>query len=424
MAKDDDGDTIAFPESSGRREQPLSAIKAKFLARYPRVMRPPEFVYIDGEEAEYFPSPLGLKPGKLKEPPVIGYVLLDRLRLNEIMPVNELLCYRMLRHLYGPPDYAVVLDHPKEGKAYPYDWGYCVRVHDALVAELRRISHSVFLVLWGAEGSESETRKEAIVRLKQFVDDIRDALRRSKSLFHGKQERKRAASEGIPNPFAEKYAAGVELLRLAQKSDKPRDWKRWKWGEAIDYPVTGSVYLAAILFFYTALEAFEQLVRNYTLKSEYRGEDKLRQIQETPFKDRIAQLHELCDGFYTSPAPKDGELYKRLRILSRVRNEVIHGNTARDTRIYALSEDGFVFMYGPERDDEDKAWTESYVPFARELVRRRHAEYVKRLVDDVVLAIINSLREEHKPIACGFRDRPVLMKESDGRLGLLPETIR
>lgn len=416
--------TVEFPARPGDTDQTLGAIKAKFLARYPRVSRPSELVEMDDDEAKFYPVLSGFRVGKLKEPPLDGYGEVARFRLNDINPVNELLCYRILKRTYGAPDIAVASANPQEDMAHVWDWGYCVRIHDAALVEVRRISHSIFLVFWGVEESVSETRQRATASFERFIEDLKNALRRGKALFHGKGERKRASGAGVANPYAEKYAAAVELMRLAAKSDRPRDWKRWKWNVPIDFPITGSVYLAAILFFYTALEAFEQLVRSHLAQPKFRIEPGLEEMRRTPLKERIARLHDFCDGFRESPAPIGGDLYKRLRILSRVRNEVIHGNTPGDMNIFGFSEDGFVFIYSPEQDDEDKAWTKHSVPFSRGQTRRRHAEYVKKLVDEVVSATIDSLTEEHKGVVRGYRDQALLIRDSDGRVGLPPEMVR
>jgi hypothetical protein len=336
--------------------------------------------------------------------------------MNELMAVNELLCYRILKHVYGPPDIAVALVNETKGAAVPYDWSYCLRIHEGALVEVRRISHSIFLIVWGLKGSPNQIREQAAAAFNQFVDDIRDALRRGLSLFQGKFERKRALGVGVPNPCVEKYAAALELMRLAKSVDKPRDWKRFRWGETIEHPLTGSVYLAAILFFYTALEAFEQLVRDHLLKVDRRTEEALKEIKRQPLKVRIASLNKFCDGFRQCPVPKGGSLYKKLGILSRVRNEVLHGNLPADLNIYQLSEDGFIFIYAPEEDDEAKARSKEYVPFARGRVRSKHAEYVRSLVDEIISAVIDSLMPEHVEFVCAIRRDSVLGNDPNGRI--------
>ncbi len=341
--------------------------------------------------------------------------------MNDFITTNELLCYRILKHTYGAPDIAVAFLDDAEKKAVPYDWAYFLRIHEAAVVEVRRISHSIFPIVWGLEGSAKEIREEAAAAFKLFLDDISETLRRGKILFQSRSERRRSRFVGVGNPYVEKYAAALDLMRLAKNADKPRDWKRFRGGESIDHLLTGSVYLSAILFFYVALEAFEQLMRDYLLKADRRTKEGLDEIKRLSLKERIARLDEFCDGFRQSPAPKGVPLHKKLGILSRFRNEVLHGNAPADVNIYGLSEDGFVFIYAPEEDDEDKAGSKNYVPFTRGLVRRRHAEYVKSLVDEIVAAVVDSLTPEYVEIANGFRRDSVLSKNSDGRIGLAPK---
>lgn len=423
MARKVQADTIPFSPKPKDVQNMLGRIKAKFLDRYPRVERTNQVVEMAKEEATYYPPMPGYQLFKLVPPPVSGYVEVARIRLNDLVATNELLCYRILKHTYGAPDITVAsLNLEKKGYV-PLEWGYCLRIHEAALVEVLRISHSIFLVVWGREGSPKAVREQCAAAFKRFLDDISEALRRGKALSPGKSERKQAliAGAGVPNPSVEKYAAALELMRLAKTADQPRDWKRFRWGEPIDHPLTGSVYLAAIMFLYTSLEAFEQLVRDHLLKANCQTEEELEKIRKLSLKERIAKLDEFCNGFRESPAPKDGPLYKKLGMLSRVRNEALHGNIPADVNIYGLSEDGFVFMYSPEQDDEDKAWTGDYVPFTRGSVRRRHAEHVKSLVDETISAVTASMTPEYVEIGNRFRTESVLSKDPEGRIGFPPK---
>lgn len=421
MARKDQADTIAFRPKPENVQNMLGSIRAKFLDHYPRVERTSQFVEMSKEEATYYPPMPGSHPFRLETPPIAGYVEVDRIRLNDLLATNELLCYRILKHTYGNPDIAVAaLDVEKEVYA-PIDWAYCLRIHEAALVEVLRISHSIFLVVWGRGGSPKAIREQCAAAFKRFLDDISESLRRGKGLSPSKSERKQAESVAVPNPYVEKYAAALELMRLAKTADQPRDWKRFRWGELMDHPLTGSVYFAAILFLYVALEAFEQLVRDHLLKADHRTKEELDKIKRLSLKERIAKLDEFCDGFCKIPAPKNGSLFKKIGMLSRVRNEVLHGNIPADVNIYSLSEDGFVFVYSPEEDDEDKAWSKGYVPFTRGLVRRRHAEYVKSLVDETISAVIDSLTPDYVEIGSSLRRESVLRKDADGRIGFPPK---
>jgi hypothetical protein len=358
---------------------------------------------------------------KLVTPPFPGYVEVTRTRLNDLFATNELLCYRILKHAYGAPDIAVVALDVEKKAAVPVDWAYCLRIHEAALVEVLRISHSVFLVAWGREGSPKAVRERCAAAFERFLVDISEALRRGKVVLSpSKSERKQTPAVGVPNPSVEKYAAALELMQLAQNADKPEDWRRLRWDEPIEHSLTGSVYLAAILFLYTSLEAFERLVRDHLIKANCQTEEEIEKIRRLPLKERIAKLDESCNGFRESPAPKGGPLYKKLGILSRVRNEVLHGNIPADVNIYAFLQDGFVFIYSPEQDDEDKARSGDYVPFTRETVRRRHAEYVKRLVDETISAVIASMTPECAEIGNRFRTESLLIKDQNGRIGLPP----
>lgn len=423
MARKNQSDPIAFRPKSENVQNILGSIKAKFLDRYPRVERARTLVEVSKEEAAYYPTPQGYQPFRLETPPVAGYVEICRLRLNDFIATNELLCYQILKHTYGPPDIAAALLDAKKEKCVRYDWSYCLRIHEAALVEVRRISHSIFFVAWGVEGSAQGLMEQAAKAYQRFVDDISETLRQGKILFQSESERGRSRSVGVPNPYVEKYAAALELMRLAKNTDKPRDWKRFRWGESIDHPLTGSVYLSAILFFYVSLEAFEQLVREYLLKADRRTKKGRNEIKRRPLKERIARLDEFCDGFRHSPMPKGGQLYNKFGILSRVRNEVLHGNIPKDVNIYGLSEDGFVFIYNPEGDDEDKVDSRNYVPFFRGFVRRRHAEYVKGLVDEIISSIIDSLTEDYVEIGRGFRRNDMLRKDPDGGIRLPPKLL-
>ncbi len=174
----------------------LGSIKAKFLDRYPRVERANQVVEMPKEEARYYPPMPGYRLFKLVTPPVSGYVEVDRFWLD--IAANELLYYRILKHIYGGPDITeVALDAEKKGYL-PLDWAYCLRLHEAALVEVRRINCSVFHVFWEREGFLTKAiRRQCTAAFKRFLDDVSDALRRGKALSPSKAERKRAELVGV-----------------------------------------------------------------------------------------------------------------------------------------------------------------------------------------------------------------------------------
>lgn len=146
---------------------------------------------------------------ELVSPPFPDYVEVTRTRLSYLFATNELLCYRILKYAYGAPDIAVVALDVKKKAGVPCDWAYCPRIHEAALVEVLRISHSVFLVVWGRESSPRAVREECAAAFERFLYDISEALRRGKALSPSKSERKHALMVGIPNPSVEKYAAAL-----------------------------------------------------------------------------------------------------------------------------------------------------------------------------------------------------------------------
>jgi hypothetical protein len=208
---------------------------------------------MDEDEKVFLPDFSDSEPHKIETPPLPEHVESARERLNESYAVNELLCYRLLKQVYGRPDYSVVYLNLPERKAYPYDWSYCVRIHEVAIVEIARVSHNIFALLWILPSEDPRKRQEIAESFKSFLEWFTDALRRARVWFDPRKECARAeAMVGVVNPCCEKYSAAAELMKIADYADHPKEWRRIRRGEAATLGETGATYLAAITYFYIA----------------------------------------------------------------------------------------------------------------------------------------------------------------------------
>lgn len=382
----------------------LNEIRARFLGRYPRFTRSGSLGDVGEIEAGLYPCPPGMTVKVMADPPASGHEPSIEWRMNERRPTNELLCYRLLKHIYGRPDPIVVFVDSAQGRGSPYDWGWTVCAGAELI-EIRRRSHSVFVILWAGAGRDHEI---AAKTCGDFLEEFERALSRARFLFEPKTDTACVSTVGFANTYLEKYSAGEELMRLGAEHDQPTEWTRHRVDERVTVSATGTLYQSAILMFFIALEAFEAIMRDFLARPEFTTQEQVMRIAGMPIEERLRKLHVHCRGFRGVPEFSHPE--KRLRVLRRVRNNIVHGNSTERQRIYSIPEDAFIFMYAPEQDDY-VADTDAHVPIGRAVVRRVHAAYVKRVVDDVVTAVFNALDDVHVHIGSMVRTEFLLTME-------------
>jgi hypothetical protein len=389
--------------TKGNDEGAFNQFRSRFLRDYPRCTRDGSLTPVGDADAAFYPCPPSLQVCVTTDAPLPGYERALEVRRNERQATNELLCYRLLKRLYGAPDPAVVFVDAR-GNEVPYDWSWTACAGENLV-EVRRKSHSVFITAWTRSEAGRESAPETLAR---FSDTFDIGLRRARYLFDPKTELSDRDLAGFANAYLEKYTAAEELVALGTLHDHPTDWVRYRAGERVKSSPTGTLYQSAIMMFLIALEAFDSLVRDLLGRAEYDTPEQASRIAFMNIEDRLRSLSIHCNGFHSAPFEKSSDIEKRIRSLRKVRNDIVHGNTQRQ-RIYALSQDGYAFMYAPEMDAPYSRQADR-VPVTRGLVRRAHAEYVKAVVDDVVQSIVDALDAAHAHIGHALRNDHVLAK--------------
>src|SRR5687768_7112341 len=128
---------------------------------------------IDQDILKYVPPLEGYVYGAVPEQPKSRYVKVSENNLADLLPhFNQLLLYRILRLLYGPPDILSAYASPSDGAVSPVDWGYCFSVQPDLVGEIRnKFTSRVYLSYWGPkEEVTPETLSERQQRMASCLN--------------------------------------------------------------------------------------------------------------------------------------------------------------------------------------------------------------------------------------------------------------
>jgi len=128
----------------------------RFASAHPRRSRDDTTLkeVIDQDVLKYVPPLDGHSYDAVPEEPKAGYVKISENNLQDLLPhYNQLLLYRILRLLYGPPDILSAHVSLSEGTVSRVDWGYSFSVQPDLVAEIRnKFTSRVYLSYWGPKG--------------------------------------------------------------------------------------------------------------------------------------------------------------------------------------------------------------------------------------------------------------------------------
>jgi hypothetical protein len=254
-------------------------------------------------------------------------VVLHSLRELGIGP--ELLLYRVLRDLFGPPDNVTVglpagfFGNGRELKddegPVLWEWAFMLAGKSDAVYEIRKQPGTQLphLAIWFPRLTSAGTdRNELLVsEFKQFTRELKKTLEQSQSLVDKRELKRSAVSVGPMNIYADLLAAGDEQITAAslQKSQPKSSTKRSTMLQVTN--AQGTFYMAAVVQYLLALEAYVNVVSELLKKGEFQDSLFARLTTDADFESRLLSLSLFCRGFARSPFSPDTPLFKRVRQL-------------------------------------------------------------------------------------------------------------
>lgn len=329
----------------------------------------------------------------------------------------ELLIYRVLRDLYGLPDITTAAfpkstfddkekPEPVSGML-PWEWSYMLKGSSEAHIEVRKQpgTQRPYFAIWVPRLSvvSAETKQEVQADIDRFLQELRKTLKASQHLLDRKEIKKKAPSLGPINVYADLIAAGDEQLAITSKLTA--DYKRKVLDKKQAGRTTpGTFHLGAAIDYLLALEAFVNLLSELLRKEEFQAEVFDRATTRADFELRVLSLSLYCIGFERVPTPPESLAFGHIRRLRAFRNNLLHGNLSRDDHvIYLVPQDYFIFHWWPAAEAGDAHSSFEELPVARTLFRKSHAQSVRKLVEEVVDAIIASLEPKYRKWVAGWR---------------------
>jgi len=388
---------------------------SKFINKYKRVTNViPEKGFTDellGEDDEDFSIDYDPLHGHkaLMFPPFKGHNQAFRMPMD-IFPkgtkqINDLLVYRILKKSFGEPDPILIYVDFENGKGFLslWHWSYSFHGKYDVIYELRSEIGKLFYYCWFPENMEEPEDNDQIAEFDNDFFTFIDVNAQNLPKFDFKKEISKQSTKlphSLINVYADKIKAGDSLLDLAKVIDRPV-YKGKQSQEAMEetsdptgeFTDKGAYYLSAAIYYLMALEGFANFLLKTLIYDEFNRRTYWKVTIELPIDLRLITLSNYCRGFEKNGLSPSSETYKKLRSLTKFRNNIIHNNVTEEHEIHIMTEDNFYFSIHPDRD-KDKNANIDKLPVYREKFEEEHAVYVKNTVREIIDAVISGMNKE------------------------------
>lgn len=330
---------------------------------------------------------------------------------------NQLLIYRALKLLYGPPDVvSVLIDRAKE-HAMPVDWSFSLELTDQAVCEVRRRHSSrVHLVVWTPRVQRVENRQGLGNQVATFCEKLDLFFEQNGHLWDEATDLPSTDPRtAIENVAAQKYRGAQRLLATAKTADIRPAAAPLPVGSTLQIPSAGYLYAAAAVQFFVALEALVNLLYTLLLRPEFRSRVYQRLTTHSEIDLRLAALHVFCAGFTRQPLIPGSDLWNRVVALRDFRNDMVHGNVTEEHSIHSLLEDQFLFFYSPSSDYRGKKLeARRQIPRNQARMGPKTVESIKATVDQVRGALLEAMDETTRTWVSEWIDQAVIPPRTSG----------
>jgi hypothetical protein len=407
-------------------QRPLEPVKAEDLKHFPIFGSPPMEWYT----ARY------VGPGE-------QFYEAGLHALKDLGLAPELLVFRVLRDLLGPPDNATVAfpegvvtggRELREGESpFLLEWSFLLVGASEVVYEIRKQpgTQQPHLAIWLPRVASVSVEKQKLLasEFKLFVRELRRTLDESQALIDKHELRRKSVAVGPLNVYRDLLAAGDEQLSIVAERPKRHSSTTAKssGGNGGIPTAPGTFCMAAAIQYLLALEAFVNVVSELLRKESFSDQVFSRLTSDMDFESRLLSLSLFCGGFRQAPFTPGLPLFKRIRELRSFRNKVMHGAFSHDDHVLRLlTEDHYMFYWWPAADEPTLAGSSAAgisLPLAPALFTKRHADHVRRNVEEAVDAIIEAMEPAYRSWANAWRHEQAIPAVQDAH-GWRPSLAR
>jgi hypothetical protein len=340
---------------------------------------------------------------------------------------NQLLIYRALKLLYGPPDVVSALVNPDRTRAVAVDWSFSLTLSDKALCELRRRHSSrVHLAIWTPRLQDANGRKELGERIAIFCEKLDAFLEQNGHLWDEASDLPAANPHtATENVAAQKYRGAERLLAAAKMHDLRPAASVLPVGSPLEVPSVGYLYAAAAVQYFVALEALVNLLYTLLMRPEFRNRTYQRMTIHSEVDLRLAALHVFCQGFQRQPLTPGSDLWNQVVSLRDFRNDMVHGNVTEEHSIHVLSEDHFMFFYSPSSDFRGrKLEARRQLPRNQTRIDAKTVGRIKATVDQVRVVLLDAMDATTRAWVISWIDEAFIPPRIAGAWFLVRSAIR
>lgn len=373
---------------------------------------------VDPDEIPYIPRPPDWEV-MLAPPPRSRWRRVLELNAEEhLKTFNQLLIYRALKLLYGPPDVVSALVNPDRTSALAVDWSFSLTLGDKALCEVRRRHSSrVHLAIWTPRLRNANGRKELGERIVTFCEKLDAFLEQNGHLWDEASDLPAANPQytATVNVVAEKYRGAERLLAAAKMHDVRPAAAVLPVGSRLEVLSVGYLYAAAAVQYFVALEALVNLLYTLLMRPEFRNRTYQRMTIHSEVDLRLAALHVFCQGFLRQPLTPGSDLWNQVVSLRDFRNDMVHGNVTEEHSIHVLSEDDFMFFYSPSSDFRGrKLEARRQLPRNQARIDAETVERIKATVDQVRVVLLEAMDETTRTWVTSWIDEAFILPRTAG----------
>lgn len=409
-------------------------IKERLESEYQRFVRNNQsFTVMPPEEEKYYSSLL-----YDTSPEMVRIVSPTDANFEKVLQVSfsdygadflDIVIYQVMKYVYGLPD-AVSAELISKGKKqdteriplHPHEWGYLLCGPGGTYFEVvngDRYNEAHFIIWCPRNKNDSRKGPPEIKNgAKNFFSLLMPLLEINGRQYSLENKLPGPSHQGTyyVNLYQQNLSGAKELLELSKKVESARENRcrtlinKGSFEESHDlYMEKGAGYLSAMMCFIIAFEGFINTLYKLFIRPQFKHRDYERATVHAPLDLRVLQLPLYCKGFKNAMFDPNDLIFKQLKEVTKLRNDIFHANLTRDNERIVIWWDGFWFKYDPFKDRNigkpgkiRRKWLHTY----RQFIEPKQVEMLGKSVEALVKAIIERLEEKEKSWVETWIDRP------------------
>lgn len=263
--------------------------------------------------------------------------------------------------------------------------------------------------------SENQDHPSEIARKegRQFIDDLlKEAEKKEGQLLNPRREFEKG--EGVQlyllhNVYLYNYGSAELMLESAEEQQNAMRVEFLRYNartKDIDDPQkkahmekfqlgVGMYYAAAISYYFMSLEGFVNLVYHAFLRDEFRDQEFDWEKRLT-LDQKIRLMPNLCYGFRKKHVDRKSEFFINFKKLRDYRNQIFHSKIVDSLKYVCLVESGFLYTCYMDKNKKQ------CFPSHKMNLKREDVLSARRIVDEIVEQILNSMNDETKELTENF----------------------